>query len=175
MLRNFTMLCAAAALAGTLAFAQPAGPGSPPDPATMATLQVNQLAAQLNLTDAQKAQAITIFTDAGTAAQPLQTAMRTDQQALTAAVKTNAIGTIDSLSVAMGGLQGQLTSINSKAQAAFYAILAADQQKLYNAMPQGGPGGPGGRGGPGGPGMMGGRMMGPGMMGNGRRGGPPPQ
>jgi len=174
MLRKFTMLFAAAALAATLAFAQTTMMGTaptPPAPATMATLYVNQLAAQLALTDAEKASAITIYTNAYTAGQPIQTNLQTDQQSLATAVKANAIGTIDSLASTMGALQGQLTKINSEAEAAFYALLSAAQQKLYDAMPHGGPGGgrgPGGRGGPGGPGGM----MGNGMRGNGMRGGP---
>ena len=176
MLRKFTMLCAAAALAGTLLFAQPMGPrSSPPNPTAIITVRVNQLAAQLNLTDAQKASAITIFTTEYTAAQPVQTTLRTDRQSLAAAVKANETGTISSMSLAIGGLEGQLALINATAQAAFYAILTPAQQTLWDAVPHDRPGGPGGRGGPGGPGMMGGRMMGPGMMGNGRPGGPPPE
>ena len=171
MLRKFTVLCAAAVLAGTLVFAQPPGgtgtPPAPPDPATMATLQVNQLTAQLNLTDAQKAQAITIFTNANTSAQPIQANMQTLQQSLATAVKANATATITSVAGQIGTAQGQLTNINGLAQAAFYAILTADQQKIYNVMPMGGPGGrgPGGPGGPGG--------AGPQMRGNGMRGRPP--
>jgi Spy/CpxP family protein refolding chaperone len=168
MLRKFTLLCAAAALAGTVAFAQnmrPRDSAAAPDQTAMITMRVNMLAAQLNLTDAQKAQAITIFANANTASQTIRTSQQTNQQSLAAAVKTNAIGTIDSLSFTIGGLQGQLTAIDSKAEAAFYAILTTDQKTLYDAMPHGGPGGRGGPGGPGG----GGR----GMMGNGMRGGPP--
>jgi Spy/CpxP family protein refolding chaperone len=170
MLRRFTMLCAAAALAGTLAFAQPMGPrSSPPNPTAIITVRVNQLAAQLNLTDAQKASAITIFTTEYTAAQPVQASLRTGRQSLAKAVKANDAGTISSMSSAIGGLEGQLTLINSTAEATFYAILTPAQQTLWDAVPHGGPGGRGGRGGPGG------GMMGPGMMGNGMRGGPPPQ
>jgi Spy/CpxP family protein refolding chaperone len=165
MLRKFTLLCAAAALAGTLAFAQnmrPRDSATAPDPTAMITMRVNMLAAQLNLTDAQKAQAITIFTNANTAGQTIRTSQQTNQQSLAAAVKANATGTIDQVSAAIGVQQGQLTAIDSKAEAAFYFILTADQKTLYDAMPHGGPGGPGGPGG-------GGR----GMMGNGMRGGPP--
>jgi hypothetical protein len=45
-------------------------------------------------------------------------------------------------------LNGQLTAITAKAEAAFYAILTTDQQKIYATLPQGGRGGPGGPMGP---------------------------
>lgn len=180
MIEKFTTLCLAAVLAGTLALAQPTTPGTaptPPDPTAMITMQVNQLAAQLNLTDAQKTQAITIFTNAYTASQTAQTSTQTNQQALTAAVKANNTASIDSAAFAIGTAQGQLASINGRAQASFRAILTSAQQTLFDAMPQGGPGGRGGMGGMGGRGGMGGPGgMGPqGMRGNGMRGMPPQQ
>jgi Spy/CpxP family protein refolding chaperone len=138
-------------LAATMAFAQTAP--TPPDPATQAKMRVNMLASQLNLTDAQKTSALTIFTAAFTAAQTIHTSLQTNRSSLTAAVKNNDTAAIDQLSVTAGTLSGQLTAINSKADAAFYAILTADQKTLYDAMPHGGgPGGPGR--GPGGPGGM---------------------
>jgi hypothetical protein len=48
------------------------------------------------------------------------------------------------LAAASGTLDGQLTAINSKAEAAFYAILTADQQTKFVSIPRRGPGGPGG-------------------------------
>ncbi len=121
----------------------------------MAKMRVNALAAQLNLTDAQKASALSIFTTAYTNAQTIQTNLQTNRTALSAAVKKNDTASIDQLSAASGTLTGQLTAIHSKADAAFYALLTADQKTLFDAMPHGGgPGGRGGRGGPGGPGGM---------------------
>ena len=126
----------------------------------MATMRVNRLAGELNLTDAQKTSAISIFTTAYTSAQTLQTSLKTNRQALAAAVKKNDTASIDQLATASGVLNGQLTAINSKADAAFYALLTADQKTLYDARHQGGPGGhgPGGNGG------------GPNGFGRGRRG-----
>jgi len=136
-----------ALMAATLAFGQ-----TPPSPATMAQMRVNQLAQSLNLTDAQKASALSIFTTAITNAQTIQTTLRTNQQSIADAVKKNDTATIDSLAAASGVLQGKALDINAKADAAFYAILTADQKAIYDAMPHGGPGG----GGPGrGPGPMG--------------------
>jgi Spy/CpxP family protein refolding chaperone len=134
-------------LGAALAFGQ--RPTTPPDPATMATMRVNRLATRLNLTDAQKTSAIGIFTTAYTNAQTIQTNLHTNRDALSAAIKKNDTASIDQLSTASGALNGQLTAINSKAEAAFYALLTADQKTLYDAAPSGGPGG--GFGGPGGP------------------------
>ena len=137
-------------LAAAMAFAQTQH--TPPDPATMAQMRVNMLASQLNLTDAQKTSALAIFTNAFTSAQTIQTSLQTNRTSLADAVKKNDSAAIDQLSAAAGTLSGQLTAINSKADAAFYMLLTADQKTLYDAMPHGGPGGPGP--GPGGPGAM---------------------
>jgi Spy/CpxP family protein refolding chaperone len=131
-----------ALLAATLAFAQ----NTAPSPGAMAQMRVNHLAQPLNLTDAQKASALSIFTIAITNAQTIQTSLRTNQQSIADAVKKNDSATIDSLAIASGVLQGKALAINAKADAAFYAILTTDQKAIYDAMPHGGPGGPGGRG-----------------------------
>ena len=116
----------------------------------MATLRVNQLAAQLNLTDAQKASAITIFTNADTRG-PDGSDQLADRPAVSDGGREGERHARQSrVSATIGTLQGQLTAINANAQAAFYALLTAAQQTLYDAMPQGGPGGRGGPGGPGG-------------------------
>lgn len=153
-----------ALLAGTLAFGQMMGTtaGTPPSPATIAQMRINQLSHTLNLTDAQKTTALSIFTTAITSAQTIQASLQTNHQSLADAIKKNDTATIDSLSTAAGALHGKLMAINAKADAAFYQILTTDQKALYDAMPHGGGRGPGGFGGPGG--------GGPGSMMRGRRG-----
>jgi hypothetical protein len=146
MLKTLPVFSAAIAMSTALVFAQ--GPGTPPDPQTMAQMRVNFLAVQLSLTDAQKATALSIYTNAYTASQTIQTSLQTNRQSISDAVKADNTAAIDQLSLASGTLSGQLTAINAKAEAAFYAILTTDQQKIYATLP---PGGPGGRGGPGGP------------------------
>ena len=147
--------CVAAALTAALAFAQYPRPrasgGTPPDPTTMIQMRVAQLTALLGLTSAQQTQATTIFTNAYNAGQSVQSSLQTDRQTLADAVKADNTTTIDQVSATIGTLQGQLTAINSKADAAFYAILTADQKTKYDSMPHGGPGGPGGGFGPPGP------------------------
>lgn len=120
---------------------------TPPDPATVVANRVSRLTSLLTLTTAQAAQATTIFTNALTAITPLQTSLSGFRTSLQAAVKSNATATIDQLAASIGTTTGQITSIQNKADAAFYAILTADQQTILNAA--GGFGG--GRGGPGGP------------------------
>jgi len=127
----------AAAFSATLMLAQgPAGRGpggAPPDPPRMAERRVNFLTRSLNLTDAQKSQAATIFTNAATARQSIHSNMQTARQSLRDAVKKNDAAVIDQESQTIGNLTGQLTSVESKANAAFYAILTPDQQAKFDS------------------------------------------
>lgn len=149
-------------LAAALSLAQgPRGGGRPgppngtaPDPAQMVAQRVNMLARMLDLADDQRAQATRIFTDAQTASAAARTAMQTGRTNLTAAIKANNTANIDGAAQAIGTATTQLTSIEAKADAAFYLILTADQKAKYDQM----------RGG------RGGMMMGPGPQGMG--GGP---
>ncbi len=124
------------------------GPGNGPaaDPATRAQRRVDFLTAQLNLTDSQKAQALTIFTNAATSAQSVHTNMQAAQTALSDAVKKNDSAAIDQAATNIGSLTSQVISIESKADAAFYALLLPDQQAKYDAMPRGFGGGARGMG-----------------------------
>jgi len=113
---------------------------TPPDPATVVADQVAHLTSLLTLTTAQQSQATTIFTNAITAVTPLRTSEQAARQSLPAAVKSNATATIDQLATTIGSLEGQILSIQNKADAAFYGILTADQQsKLSQTSFPGGP------------------------------------
>ena len=103
----------------------------------------------LSLTDAQAAKATTLYADAATASETIRANLRTNRESIQDAIKKNDTASIDSLATTAGSLSGQLLSIESKADASFYAILTADQQSTFDSMPRGGPEG---RGGPGGPG-----------------------
>jgi hypothetical protein len=123
---------------------------TPPDPATVVANQVTRLTSLLTLTSAQQTQATNIFTTVITAVTPLQTTLQTDRTSLQAAVQSNTTATIDTLSSSIGTLTGQIVDIQSKGDAAFYAILTTAQQTTLNSS--GGFGGRGGFGpGPGGP------------------------
>ena len=109
-----------------------------PDPATMIQHRVQRLTALLGLTTDQQTQATTIFTTAQSATAPVLTSIKTARTSLQAAVKSNTAAAIDSESAQIGTLEGQLTDINAKADAAFYATLTADQKTKYDAVPGGG-------------------------------------
>ena len=126
------------------------GPGGqPPDPQQMIEMRVNGLARRLNLTEDQKANATKIFTDALAASENARTNSRTTRESLAQAVKSNDTAAIDRLSATLGTLNGQITAIDSKAEAAFYALLTAEQKTAYDQRRPGHMG-PGGQMGPGG-------------------------
>jgi Spy/CpxP family protein refolding chaperone len=143
----------AALLVGTLVAQPPFGAltsSTPPDPATIVANKVTHLTALLTLTTAQASEATTIFTNEQTAITPLQTTLSEDWTQLEAAVKSNSTSTIDQLATSIGTITGQITAIQNKADAAFYAILTTAQQTALNASRDGLGGGPGAHG-PGGP------------------------
>src|SRR4051812_31932607 len=111
------------AVAALVTGALMAQPGNPPDPATMIQHRVERLTALLTLTTTQATEATTIFTNAQTALTPLQTAISGYRTTLQTAVKSNATATIDQVSASIGTATGQMTAIQNKAEAAFYAIL----------------------------------------------------
>jgi periplasmic protein CpxP/Spy len=130
MHRNLMRMASMAVVAAGMAFAQaPATPPARGQGGPGMGLGMNQrLARNLNLTDAQKAQAKTIFQEARQSAQPLRQQMIQNRQALSAAVKNNDTGQIQLLSNTAGQLQGQMLAIRSAATAKFYAILTPDQK-----------------------------------------------
>lgn len=142
---------AAAALTSALVFAQGPGMGrmgggNPPDAATRVQFRVEMLAKRLSLTDAQKTQATTIYTDAAAAVETARANVSALQTSLADAVKANNTGTIDTVAAQMGTINGQVLAVETKAEAAFYAILTPEQQTKFDSMPHG-PGGMGmGRG-----------------------------
>ena len=151
MLTNLLRVTAFGTLLATTMMAQrPFGDltsSTPPDTATIVANRVARLTKLLTLTTAQATQATTIFTNSLNAITPLQTTLSTDRTSLTAAVKADATSTIDQLSASIGTLSGQILDIQSKADAAFYALLDATQKTTLDAS-HGGRGG-GGFGGPG--------------------------
>ncbi len=89
---------------------------------------MDRLAARLNLTDAQKQQAQSIFAEARKSAQPVRAQIRQDKQALAAGVKSGSKADIDRiLENNMGPLLAQSSAIHA-GLANFYAILTPDQK-----------------------------------------------
>jgi len=140
-------LIVAGALSCALALAQRSGP---PDPAQFTEMRVNRLAETLSLTADQKTKATAIFTEAATASQELRESTRSTRESLNNAIEQNNAVAIDQFSADLGRISGQMTAIESKAEAAFYALLTAEQRGKYQVGRMGGgPGGPGmGRFGP---------------------------
>ena len=149
-MKTITKTAAAAALIAGLAMSQGFRPrdATPPDPAQMIANQVARLTTLLDLTTSQASEITSILTNAQATITGLQTTLSTDQTALNSAITSNATATIDSTSVAIGSLQGQILDTRSKAAAAVYAVLSATQQAKVMTLGVGvlTGGGPGGRG-----------------------------
>jgi Spy/CpxP family protein refolding chaperone len=83
----------------------------------------------LNLTDAQKQQAKTIFQQARQSEQPLAQELKQNRQALRDAVKAGkGDGEILQLAVSRGHILGQVTAVRTQALAKFYSTLTPDQR-----------------------------------------------
>lgn len=119
---TFGALCAGLALAQH----------TPPDPATMVQRQVQHLTQTLTLNASQQAQATTIFTASQTANQSVMSSLQQAHTSLAAAIKSNDLNSIGTLSAQIGTLTGQMTANTAKANASFYAILTPDQQAKYS-------------------------------------------
>ena len=110
---------------------------------------LERLATLLDLTDAQKSAATSLFATAKSQAEPVAAQLKTGHEAVAAAVKANkSDAEIETLTAANGRLMGQLAGIHAKAQRAFYALLTPAQREkldtLHDQMP--GRRGPGQRG-----------------------------
>ncbi len=129
-------------LAVPFAFAQRSH--TPPTPAQMVANKVARLTTLLTLTATQQAQATTIFTTEQTALSTVGASMKTARTTLQSDVQSNNAAGISAQASQIGALTTQEVEATATANAAFYAILTAEQQLKYNTL--GGPGG-NGRGG----------------------------
>jgi periplasmic protein CpxP/Spy len=129
--KPFRILGAATLMAG-LTFAQTTTPGTAA-PATgvghpVARRMMHRMANYLQLTDAQKAQAKTIFQTARENGQPLRAQLQPLRAQLKAAILAGNNAQIDQITASMGPIQAQLAANRAKAFAQFYATLTPDQQ-----------------------------------------------
>jgi Spy/CpxP family protein refolding chaperone len=126
------LLTLALLLSATAALAQGPrgnGPGGPRGN------RIDFLATVLGLTDAQKTQATEIFQAAETASASLREAQATQRTALNDAAKSNAAdAVIDQLAATVGTTSGQLTAIQTKAFAKFYALLTTEQRTKLDEL-----------------------------------------
>ena len=119
-------------LSASIVFGQQ--PHTRPTPAQMIAKRVSRLTTLLTLTSAQQAQATTIFTTEQTAVSGVAAAMKTARTALTTAVEANDTAAISTQAGQIGSLTTQSVTARSTANAAFYAILTADQQAKYKQL-----------------------------------------
>jgi periplasmic protein CpxP/Spy len=134
----FVKYFVAATLAAGIIFAQTPSADSQPGAispqegrldAMRSHLDLDQTAQALNLTDAQKEQARTIFQQAHQLAQPIRQELKQNREKLSAAAKaSNNDGEIQKLATEQGRLLGELIAIRSEASAKFYQMLTPAQR-----------------------------------------------
>jgi Spy/CpxP family protein refolding chaperone len=96
-----------------------------------------RMAAELGLTDAQKAQAKIIFQTAHQTAMPVMQQLRQERQAVRAAAQAGKSDQeIQQLAQAEGPQLAQLAGIRASAFAKFYATLTPDQQQKLQTLRQ---------------------------------------
>jgi Spy/CpxP family protein refolding chaperone len=91
---------------------------------------------ELNLTDAQKAQAKSIFQGARQSAQPVRQQLTETRKSLRAAIKANNADQIQQLSATEGHEIGQLAAIRGSAFAKVYQTLTPEQKQKADALEQ---------------------------------------
>lgn len=139
MKHNLMKFATIAAMTAGMALAQQA-PANAPAPAKtpvhrpFARMHQNMMKA-LNLTDAQKQQAKTIFQETREKTKPVRAELRQNRQALRDAIKADNKADIQKLSKTDGELMGRLLTARNEAKAKFYSLLTPEQrataQKLH--------------------------------------------
>jgi Spy/CpxP family protein refolding chaperone len=146
-MRSFTKYAAAVTFTAGIIFAQ--SPASDPQPGSVNTekwrlgssmrgrLDLDRVAQALNLTDAQKEQARTIFEQARQSAQPIRQELKQNREKLSAAAKIkNSEGEIQKLATEQGRLLGKLIAIHTEASAKFYQMLTPEQRVKNDQLHQ---------------------------------------
>jgi Spy/CpxP family protein refolding chaperone len=96
-----------------------------------------RMAAFLNLNEAQKVQAKTIFESARQTSAPIRSELKEGRKALAEAVKTGrSDAEIQALADQQGRLMGQVAGIHAKAKAQFYATLSPEQKAKAEELGQ---------------------------------------
>jgi Spy/CpxP family protein refolding chaperone len=96
--------------------------------------QHGQLAAALNLTDAQKTQMKSIFQASRQSAQPVRQQLKQTRQSLQAAVKAGDSNQIQQLAATEGTELGQLAAIHASARAQMFKMLTPEQQQKLSTL-----------------------------------------
>jgi len=133
--RNKLAACTAVVALGTASLFAQAKP-TPGHAAHHQSRFVRVMATALNMTDAQKAQATSLFKQARESAQPVRHQLRETRASLRAAVRAGNPQQIQQLSATEGSEIGQLTAIRSSAFAQVYKSLTPEQQQKLVALQQ---------------------------------------
>jgi Spy/CpxP family protein refolding chaperone len=103
---------------------------------TWAERRTRDLAARLNLTDAQRQQVLALFTAADKDSAPVDEKLAQARRSLREATKKDAPDAeIEQLAATIGTLTGQLEAIQAKADAAFYKLLTTQQREQFDRRP----------------------------------------
>lgn len=129
--RKFLAMTAVAALSAVTLVAQPSQ-----RLARAKGHRMRELATALSLTPDQKAQAKSIFQEAGQTARPVRMQLRQDRAALQAAVKSGDAKQIEQLTASIGNERGQLAATRATAFSKLYKMLTPDQQQKFDAFQQ---------------------------------------
>jgi Spy/CpxP family protein refolding chaperone len=96
--------------------------------------RMERVATELQLTDAQKEFARTLFQENRAAARPIAQELRQGRQQMAAAVKANNEAEITRLANQQAQLTAQLNALRAKSMAKFYAQLTPEQKVKADAM-----------------------------------------
>ena len=97
--------------------------------------RVEFMSRHLNLTEAQKEQAKSVFSLARESSKPIAQQLREGREAVAEATKANRpAAEIEALTSKQGALMGQLSAIQAKAFASFYATLTPEQKQKADQM-----------------------------------------
>lgn len=100
---------------------------------TWAREMVDQMARRFALSESQKQQALVVYMKVEEDSRPLERKIGELRMALREAVKNNsAEWQIDQMSGAVGALTAQITAIETKGEARFYALLNAEQRQKWD-------------------------------------------
>ena len=94
-----------------------------------------KISQKLNLTSEQQQEMQTTFRQARESAKPVREQLRTNRQALAAAIKADRTSDIRQLAIDRGKLLGQVTAIYGQSRAKFYQTLTPEQRAKADQMP----------------------------------------
>ncbi len=141
MKRQIIHFASVAALAAGMAFAQAPSPAPAANPPAarhnFVQRHMARMEQELNLTDAQKQQAKSIFQNARMTARPIREQLKQNRQALAAAAKAGkSDADIQQLAAQQGNLLGKMVAIRTEAFGKFYNLLSPEQRAKADQMQQ---------------------------------------